>query len=452
MPQISSVAAAVPTTPAPVAGVAPATPPTSDQTPSDFVGQLSAALKSLKGLAAAVKGQPATPGQPGATDASATDVVPASDEKATDGSEKPSDEVLELLASLGVVLVPNAQTAPLPSDGSTTAGATVGANAPQLPATLLLAAEPQNSTKTSAKAETAAETAAPIAPAAADGAKEQTAAAAETPRDAGLAALAAETPANQAVPQPQAGQAPPPTAAQLPTIAAQFQGSPDGGFQQGAGDGRHLHSGVAKGEAIDDTTPAQAAPLPEPMAAAGLNAPTVTAPPIDPQAANVASQIAQQVDFYKLPGNKGVRIQLHPDDLGGVQVTLKYAPGGNLELHINVEHAATGSLVEAGWSQLRDALATQGFQPDRLVMSVSGPSSANQMDFSSNNGNGAYRQDPGLAGFTQDGQSGQQRNGADDPRGTRVWSSAAEPVGAVDDSPRNASSVGSTASRIDYRV
>jgi flagellar hook-length control protein FliK len=450
MPQISSVAAAVPTTPAPVAGVAPATPPTSDQTPSDFVGQLSAALKSLKGLAAAVKGQPATPGQPGATDASATDVVPATDEKATDGSEKPSDEVLELLASLGVVLVPNAQTAPLPSDGSAKSGAAVGANAPQLPATLLQAAQPQNSTKTSAKAETAAETAAPIAPPAADGAKEQAAAAAETPRDA---ALAAQAPANQPVPQPQAGQASLPTAAQLSTIQPQFQGGADSGFQQGAADDRHLHSAM-KAEAIDDATPAQAAPLPEPTVAAGLNAPTTVAvqAPVDPQAASVASQIAQQVDFYKLPGNKGVRIQLHPDDLGGVQVTLKYAPGGNLELHINVEHAATGSLVEAGWSQLRDALATQGFQPDRLVMSVSGPSSANQMDFSSSNGNGAYRQDPGLAGFTQDGQSGQQRNGADDPRGTRGWSSAAEPVGAVDDSPRNASSVGSAASRIDYRV
>jgi flagellar hook-length control protein FliK len=491
MPQISSVAAATPTTPAPAAGVAPATPATSDQTPLDFVGQLSAALTSLKGLAAAVSGQPTMPGQPAASDdASANDVVPATNDQATDGTDKPSDEVLALLASLGIVLVPNAQTAPLPGDDPANASATVGANAPRVSPTLPQAAQPRHSAKTSREAETApAEavaspatsatsampatsgtsatpaTATPATPAA-DGATQQPAAAAATPRDAGLAVLAAETPTNQPVPRPQAGRAPVPSAGQLPTAAQQastaqlttvqpqpqFQGSSDGGSQQGTADDRHLR-GAAKAEAIDATTPAQAVPLPEHLAVSGLNAPTVVSEaPIDPQAANVATQIAQQVDFYKLPGNKGVRIQLHPDDLGGVQVTLRYAPGGNLELHINVEHASTGSLVEAGWSQLRDALATQGFQPDRLVMSVSGPSSASQMDFSSSNGNGAYRQDSGLAGFTQDGHSGQQRNGADDARGTRGRSSAAEPIGAVDDSPRNVSSVGAAASRIDYRV
>jgi flagellar hook-length control protein FliK len=426
------------------------------------VGQLSAALKTLKGLPAAlktVKGQPTTPGQPDATDAtdateaSATDVAPATDDEARTATDTPSDEMLELLASLGVVLVPNAQTAPLPSDGSAKAGASLPANANGLPvpATLLqAAAQTQSSTKAEATpGEAAATTSAPLT---AEGVKDHTAPAPEMPREA---TPPADTQANPAVPLPQPGQAPVPmpTTAQLPTIQPQFQGGADSGFPQGGGDDRHLHS-APKAEAIDDATPAQAAPLPDQIGATGLNAQTVAVEaPVDPQAANVATQIAQQVDFYKLPGNKGVRIQLHPDDLGGVQVTLRYAPGGNLELHINVEHAATGSLVEAGWSQLRDALATQGFEPDRLVMSVSGPASANQLDFSSSNGNGAYRQDSGLAGFMQDGQSGQQRNGADDPRATtRGWSSAAEPVGAIDDSPRNVSSAGSAASRIDYRV
>src|SRR5438874_11616258 len=91
----------------------------------------------------------------------------------------------------------------------------------------------------------------------------------------------------------------------------------------------------------------------------------------------VISQNAHQADLYRLPGNKGVRIQLHPEDLGGVQVTLRYAAGGSLELHIATEHASTSALVQSGWTQLRDALATQGISPDRLVMSITGPANAN---------------------------------------------------------------------------
>jgi flagellar hook-length control protein FliK len=388
-----------------------------------------------------------------AADAPATDAAPAADDHVppSDGADTPSEEVLELMASLGLVLVPNTQTTPLPREGSANTGATLDAKAQAAPTTLLQAAELQNSTKVEAnKTEDTTPAAAPLI--AAEGAKDHTAPVAETPS---AAVLASESHASQPTlqPQPQAAQAPLPTAAQLTAVQPQFQSGADGSFQQSGGhDEGHLRSAV-KAEAIDEAAPAQAGPMPEHMAAAGISAPTLaTEAPVDPQAANVASQIAQQVDFYKLPGNKGVRIQLHPDDLGGVQVTLRYAPGGNLELHINVEHASTGSLVEAGWSQLRDALATQGFQPDRLVMSVTGPASANQMDFSSSNGNGSYRQDPGLAAFTQDGKSGHQRNGAEDPRGPRGWNSAAEPVGGVDDSPRNASSVGAAASRIDYRV
>jgi flagellar hook-length control protein FliK len=166
---------------------------------------------------------------------------------------------------------------------------------------------------------------------------------------------------------------------------------------------------------------------------------------------DVVSQIAHQADLYRLPGNKGVRINLHPEDLGGVQVTLRYAAGGSLELHINVEHATTGALVQAGWTELRDALATQGIGPERLVMSITGPSGANQLDFSSNGG-GSNRPDSGLAAFTQGGDSGQQRqnNGADDTRAPRGWSTTADASPVSDDAPRSASVA--AASRIDYRV
>jgi len=170
-------------------------------------------------------------------------------------------------------------------------------------------------------------------------------------------------------------------------------------------------------------------------------------------ASDVANQIAQQVDLYRLPGNKGVRIQLHPEDLGGVQVTLKYAAGGSLELHISVEHASTGALVQEGIGQLRDALATQGFHPDRLVMSVTAPASANQMDFNASTGGGSYRPDGGLASFMQGGQSDQQRDsGGDTARGARDWSDASSPATASDTQAPAASSGSAASSRIDYRV
>jgi flagellar hook-length control protein FliK len=164
--------------------------------------------------------------------------------------------------------------------------------------------------------------------------------------------------------------------------------------------------------------------------------------------AEVVSQIAHQADLYRLPGNRGVRVQLHPEDLGGVEVTLRYGVGGALQLHINVEHAATGSLVQAGWTELRDALATQGISPDRLVMSVTAPSATSQPDFS---GGGSGRQtDTGTAGFAQS-HSGQQRQDTPEQTGPRGWNGAVEPTSASDDNPRVASTNAAT-SRIDYRA
>jgi flagellar hook-length control protein FliK len=200
----------------------------------------------------------------------------------------------------------------------------------------------------------------------------------------------------------------------------------------------------------------------EPNQSSALVAPTIgpavtnsaTLPP-NVAPADVASQIAHHADLFRLPGNRGVRIQLHPEDLGGVQVTLRYAGNsGGLELHINVEHASTGALVQAGWSELRDALASQGISPDRLVMSITGPHSATNFDSSS--GNGGYRPDQSQSGFTQSGQSGQQRNDAsfgDDSRGSRGWqrsNSGSASTSSNDDPTPSVNAAGAT--RIDYRV
>lgn len=197
---------------------------------------------------------------------------------------------------------------------------------------------------------------------------------------------------------------------------------------------------------------------PEPQvdaAAAGITAPPQVAHaamPTHVQPSHVVNQIAQQADLYRLPGNRGVRIQLHPEDLGGLDVTLRYSPTGGIQLHISAEHASTGALVQAGWHELRDALATQGITPDRLVMSVSAPASAGGSNFSSNGGD-ANRQDAGLASFTQggNGQGGQRQD--DEPRRvSRAWFGDAESTSTSDEQAAPARASTATDVRIDYRV
>jgi flagellar hook-length control protein FliK len=143
-----------------------------------------------------------------------------------------------------------------------------------------------------------------------------------------------------------------------------------------------------------------------------------------------------------------VHIQLHPEGLGGVDVTLRYSVANGIQLHMNVEHAATGALVQAGWTDLRDALATQGIHTDRLVMSISAPATASGLDFS--NGNGSQRSDSGLASFTQ-GQTSQQRQETQDQRATRGWNGGIDPIlpSSNDTTPRVAPA---GAGHIDYRV
>jgi flagellar hook-length control protein FliK len=160
------------------------------------------------------------------------------------------------------------------------------------------------------------------------------------------------------------------------------------------------------------------------------------------------NQIADQADLYRVPGDRSVRIQLHPEGLGGVDVTLRYSVASGIQLHLNVEHASTGALVQAGWTELRDALATQGIHSDRLVMSISAPANASGLDFS--NGNGSNRSDGGLSSFTQ-GQTSQQRQEAQEQRAARGWTAALDPIlpSSVDASPRVAPP---SAGRIDYRV
>jgi flagellar hook-length control protein FliK len=152
-------------------------------------------------------------------------------------------------------------------------------------------------------------------------------------------------------------------------------------------------------------------PSPEPIAApqTQIAAPTTSAPEVEIRPAAVAAQIAHHAELYRVPGGRGVRIELRPEGLGGVEVTIRYGAGGTLELHMAVDRAATGSLVQAGWGELRHALALQGIAPERLVMSVSQRADAGLSDSS----NGGFRSDQRQPDF---GQSGRERRESDEAR------------------------------------
>jgi Flagellar hook-length control protein FliK len=264
----------------------------------------------------------------------------------------------------------------------------------------------------------------------------------------------------QPAPGPHQPTAAAPAATQGLPIAVAQQAS-KGGSQSGSASSDHGRHTPDKSATISsEVTPVQSAPASDVAmaAAAATTMPASTdALPVQVGPSQVASQIANHADLIRLPGNQGLQIQLHPDDLGGVQVTVRYSPTGGVELHINAEHAATGALVQAGWGELRDALATQGISPDRLVLSVTGPSNAGQADLS---GGGGNRSDPSSYGSNPSGQGslsspdgqGQGQSRQDNPQQRSPgWNASVEPVSSPDSSPRVAPAI-AVASRIDYRV
>lgn len=472
MPQALLVSTSVPVVPA-----APATPAGPAAGPADFLGQLKTALKNLtKAVKQPIVVAEAAPRLPAAAQALATD-APAAPADAPP-ADHTADALPDVLAALGFVPVPLAFTPPAPvlpaetaapSAPSATGTAQLPAalpqsapidlpqapaiavaqsqrllDNPQLPqpaAPLAMPEVPRTKTSVAAPTSEARASTAPTSPSALTTPTDLTPL---TPAPAVVAPLA----------QPAQHQNSTVTAEVPPhMIAAATQSAHQNTSHQGSADDRHQPSSPKAVERINDDTPA-AAPVtaaPDAAIAAATGSTLASSPLVLPphlRAAEVVSQIAHQADLYRLPGNRGVRVQLHPEDLGGVEVTLRYGAGGALQLHINVEHAATGALVQAGWTELRDALATQGISPDRLVMSVTAPASSSQLDFSS--GGSGRQTDPGMAGFAQS-QSGQQRQDDSEQAGSRGWTGTVEPTSPSDETPRVASTSAPT-SRIDYRA
>lgn len=464
MPDIASALPLQPAAPQTQTGVAPiaAAPTGTDAAMPDFLGQLKAALKSLVTAMPtnAVQGQVVV----AAATVSASNDQPAPATKTDDHKSVAEADLAEVVAAFGLVVTPTpAKVEPTPTHGT---AAELVANATSTPTAPVVAqplpqrgAAPTDLRKPTTTDSVKEDTNKSIDISALTPTNPASAPTTHVAKDAIPAATGQAASPSNPVPvvehqTHQTHQPTTPTADPIATTTATTVQQVETRVQNG--NAAFDQSGREGSPHEERGTPVVESGTPNHTFAMMSETPTTTgiqptAQPTVVHPGEVVSQIAHQADLYKLPGNKGVRIQLHPEDLGGVQVTLRHATGGGLELHIAVEHAATGALVQAGWGDLRDALTSQGFSPDRLVMSVSAAGGSNQLDFSSNGGTG-YRSDANLAAFADGGQSGQRRDGSetDSARAAGGWTSGND-SSPVTETPSRTTGVG-TPSRIDYRV
>jgi flagellar hook-length control protein FliK len=436
----------------------PAAPgdPTADATGAgSFLDQLAAALASL------------TPSQPGQPEPEAPTDAPEGEDDATQNDQATDQVMADLAASFGLLPMPLAvNDLPLGTPGGQADTAVMAAGMP--PSTLPMS----TLSAQTATADTAPTSDAPAttAPQAQDASTDAGQASAQQPLPSPAAAAEKDRAPQPAVgdrlpevrpahdPDPHAGKPAHQAEAVIATPAAHSQAAEQltASAQAHADGDQHGHGHA---DQQDGVAPTSDAALPDPTTAATPFSGVMGAVASTPQAAanaahprEVVAQIAQQAELYRLPGGRGVRIQLHPDGLGGVEVTLRYSSAGALQLHVNVEHAATGALVQAGWNDLRDALSQQGISPDRLVMSVSGPDgaglSSDSGNFGSDAGSGSgsnFRPDTGPMGFGQSSQGQQERQPASGARAR--WTPGVDATPSEPDTAAPASS-----SRIDLRV
>jgi flagellar hook-length control protein FliK len=470
--QLLSVLAAAPPAPNSTAGVqygdangnANTNTNAADHPRDSFLDQLKSALATVASVALPHKIAPVVDDQPNLP------LPPSQDQPEQPKPVSEGDMMAEVLTALGLMLVPTPPQPPAaPKSESMTSGdhaaatasllATLVDNQPQPPhdsSTTPTPTPPANPAPVEAQAAPLQPVPAPAphvaeAKPAIDPAKVQLTS--TDPAPAAPIATAATANANMIVPGPNAAAKeasspqPAPVASAAPSVPTSTT------IQVSAGQSNSQHSGEHDGSdshakhlvETAESAPTEKLPVADQAFMSAAAAKLEGTQPAHVGPSEVVNQIAHQAELYRLPGNRGVRIQLHPEDLGGVDVTLRYSAAGGIQMHINVEHAATGSLVQAGWTQLRDALATQGINPDRLVVSISAPGSASQLDLSNR---GDSRPDPGLAAFSQ-GQSGRQRQDAQDQPVVGGWRGVLEPI-APEDLQREALTAGS--SHIDYRV
>lgn len=133
-------------------------------------------------------------------------------------------------------------------------------------------------------------------------------------------------------------------------------------------------SGSAPGQAaidglLRDLPGAPTTPLGQGVADARTLPPAAQGVRAEATSAGVLNQVLANLDHLRGSGSGSIVIQLSPPQLGSVRVWLT-AEGERVRLRFRVDDVAVREALEAGWSDLRQALHARGVYAEHLVVEV----------------------------------------------------------------------------------
>lgn len=124
---------------------------------------------------------------------------------------------------------------------------------------------------------------------------------------------------------------------------------------------------------VTGVVPVISSPVPPPTAWAASAAPTTGQPTpfLLPEAPHVQVFTAVSPLLRGADGSYGIHLQLHPRDLGAVQVTVDMHHG-EISIQINAPDAATRDALRGGLSDLRQQLENQGLRSGSMEVGSGG--------------------------------------------------------------------------------
>lgn len=151
---------------------------------------------------------------------------------------------------------------------------------------------------------------------------------------------------------------------------------------------------------------------------AALNNPTVETTVPATSYTEVSSQVAQAAVTALQSGRNSVRLQLHPHELGGIEIRI-ISDAHGVSVAVLADQPTTGQMLEQRADQLRQTLADAGVQLSNLNVGQHNQSAGQQRDFSrglqpgSHPHRGRPESDPGEVATTPVSSRGRQAQGID---------------------------------------
>lgn len=172
------------------------------------------------------------------------------------------------------------------------------------------------------------------------------------------------------------------------------------------------HATAEEGMTPGLAKPSEGTPTPHPMWAKSAGTPSQPSPLFDdPVPAHVTAQVGRQISRALLNGDQAVRLHLSPPHLGVVKVQLEWR-GEGLRLELVTDRHPVRELLLASVSELKDALADQGYRVEKMEVQVN--DSQNPLFFQS----GRDDRDSGGTGYAPNEDAAFSREDAETEAGT----------------------------------